>query len=63
MEYDFKGNRVLITGAGRGIGQVIAKQMWELGATAFAVSHTQEDLDSLAAECPGLNSLHVDLTD
>jgi len=38
----------LVTGAGRGIGAAISKQLAHLGATVVLCSRTQKDLDSVA---------------
>jgi NAD(P)-dependent dehydrogenase (short-subunit alcohol dehydrogenase family) len=47
---EFEGKRVLVTGAGKGIGRVTAKLLAEAGAEVVALSRTAEDLRSLAAE-------------
>lgn len=54
MNIDFSGRRALVTGAGKGIGRVLAAVLAEYGAEVVAVSRTRSDLDSLRAEigCP-----------
>ncbi|CBY10574.1 unnamed protein product [Oikopleura dioica] len=47
---DFSGKKIVVTGAGKGIGRGISIELAELGATVFAVSRTQSDLDSLKLE-------------
>ncbi len=47
---DFRGRRVLVTGAGKGIGRNTAIMLAARGAQVVALSRTQGDLDSLAAE-------------
>lgn len=47
------GKRVLITGAGRGIGRGIAEACAQLGAEVIAVDLSAEDLASLADETDG----------
>jgi NAD(P)-dependent dehydrogenase (short-subunit alcohol dehydrogenase family) len=47
------GKRILVTGAGRGIGRACAATCARLGAQVIAVARTAADLDSLAAESAG----------
>jgi NAD(P)-dependent dehydrogenase (short-subunit alcohol dehydrogenase family) len=47
------GKRILITGAGRGIGRVCAETCARLGAEVIAVARTAADLDALATESEG----------
>ncbi|QOV92423.1 glucose 1-dehydrogenase [Humisphaera borealis] len=47
-----EGKKVLVTGAGKGIGREICKLLSACGAEVFAVSRTAADLQSLAAEIP-----------
>ena len=58
----FDGKTVLITGAGKGIGRETARLMATRGASVVAVSRTESDLDSLAAEI-GCATVAVDLAD
>ncbi|QRZ12551.1 SDR family oxidoreductase [Paracoccus methylovorus] len=58
----FSGKTVIITGAGKGIGRACARLMAERGAHVVALSRTQSDLDSLAAEIGG-TGISVDLAD
>lgn len=59
---DFHGQRVLITGAGKGIGRDIALLMAQLGADVVALSRTKADLESLQREI-SCTTLCVDLAD
>jgi NAD(P)-dependent dehydrogenase (short-subunit alcohol dehydrogenase family) len=59
---NFQGQRVLITGAGKGIGRDIAILMAQLGADVVALSRTDSDLESLRAEI-NCTTLCADLTD
>ncbi|OPL32861.1 hypothetical protein AM593_05034, partial [Mytilus galloprovincialis] len=63
MEVKLDGKRALVTGAGKGFGREIAKRIAECGAETFALSRTQEDLDSLKSEVPNINIINVDLQD
>lgn len=58
----FSGKSVIITGAGKGIGRACAQLMTARGARVVALSRTQSDLDSLAAET-GCDAVRVDLAD
>lgn len=59
---DFSGKRVLVTGAGKGIGRATAKMLAARGAEVVALSRSQADLDSLAEEI-GARGIAVDLAD
>lgn len=50
MTIDFESKRVLVTGAGKGIGRDIACLLAEFGAHVIAVSRTASDLESLQKE-------------
>jgi len=56
MSFDnelLSGMRILVTGAGRGIGRYCAKKCASLGAEVIAVARTEDDLKSLQAESEG----------
>jgi NAD(P)-dependent dehydrogenase (short-subunit alcohol dehydrogenase family) len=59
---DWRGKRVLVTGAGKGIGRAIAVMLAGRGADVVALSRSEEDLEKLAAEI-GCETLAVDLAD
>jgi len=59
------GQKVLVTGAGAGIGRGLTKTLLDMGAEVWAVSRTKANLESLKDECasPRLHIIAVDLTD
>lgn len=61
--YDFSGKRVLVTGAGKGIGRATVKALVKCGAQVIALSRTQEDLDLLKREVSGVITVCVDVSD
>lgn len=63
MEINFKHQRALVTGAGKGIGRDLVKKLVQCGATVYAISRTKRDLDSLAQECHGIHTITCDLGD
>lgn len=58
----FLGRRVLVTGAGKGIGRETARMLAGRGATVVALSRSPEDLASLQREI-GCETIAVDLAD
>ena len=63
MNISLSGKRVLITGAGRGIGRALALGVTACGGHVIALSRTQAHLDTLKAECPSVETVACDLTD
>ncbi|XP_077184165.1 L-xylulose reductase [Paroedura picta] len=59
----FAGRRALVTGAGKGIGRAVAVALSRAGAQVVALSRTQADLECLQEECPGIQTLCVDVGD
>jgi L-xylulose reductase len=59
---DLQGKRVLVTGAGKGIGRATAVMAAARGAEVVALSRTVADLESLAAEI-GCATVLCDLAD
>lgn len=58
----FTGKRIIVTGAGKGIGRATATLLAGRGAEIVALARTAADLDSLRAEIGG-QSIQVDLSD
>src|SRR5829696_6535222 len=50
---DVDGRRVVITGAGRGLGELIAHAFSAAGAKVALVSRTERDLKEVGDELPG----------
>jgi NAD(P)-dependent dehydrogenase (short-subunit alcohol dehydrogenase family) len=50
---DVTGKRVVITGAGRGLGRLLAHAFSQGGARVALVARTETDLKTVAAELPG----------
>ncbi|KAL4712292.1 hypothetical protein ACJJTC_004054 [Scirpophaga incertulas] len=63
MEISFKGKRILVTGAGQGIGRGIAIELWRAGANIVALSRTRAHLESLQSEYPSIDIVSVDIGD
>ena len=58
----FTGKRVLVTGAGKGIGRTTAKLLAERGAVVIALSRNADDLASLGTEID-CETIQCDLAD
>lgn len=63
MPFDFTGKKILVTGAGRGIGRELSKAIANAGGEVYALSLTKQLLDSLAKESVNIHPLEVDLND
>jgi len=50
---DVRDKCVVLTGAGRGLGQVLAHAFSDAGALVALVARTESDLEKVAAELPG----------
>jgi L-xylulose reductase len=59
---EFAGRRVLVTGAGKGIGRATGVLLAKRGATVVALTRSPQDLESLAAEI-GCETVACDLAD
>lgn len=61
MPFDFTGKKILITGAGRGIGRELAKAISKNGGEVYALSVTKENLDSLVKESERIHPVLANL--
>jgi L-xylulose reductase len=59
---DFTGKRVIVTGAGKGIGRVLAEILTARGASVIALTRSADDVASLARDL-GCTAIQVDLSD
>jgi NAD(P)-dependent dehydrogenase (short-subunit alcohol dehydrogenase family) len=50
---DVRGKRVVLTGAGRGLGEVLAHAFSRAGASVALVARTERDIAAVAAALPG----------
>ena len=60
---DFKGKKILITGATGGIGNALVKKFLSLDGTVLATGTNTEKLDALKKEFPKINVLKFDISD
>ena len=60
---NFKGKKILITGATGGIGNALVKKFLSLDGTVLATGTNSERLDALKKEFPTLNVLKFDISD
>ncbi|KAL2726790.1 L-xylulose reductase isoform X1 [Vespula squamosa] len=63
MDIKFQGKRILVTGAGQGIGKDLALRLSKYKAEVIALSKTGENLKKLLAEDPKIIPLCVNLRD
>jgi NAD(P)-dependent dehydrogenase (short-subunit alcohol dehydrogenase family) len=67
MDLGIRGRRALITGAGRGLGQSVARRLADEGVRIAAVARTRGDIERLVEELGGNAGGHygiaADLTD
>lgn len=61
MDLGLQGKRALVTAAGRGLGESIAKNLAKEGAMVAIVSRTRKDLDHLMVEMGGHEKGHYQI--
>ena len=59
---NFKGKKILITGATGGIGHALVKKFLSLEGTVLATGTNTEKLDALKKEFPNINVLKFDIS-
>jgi 3-oxoacyl-[acyl-carrier protein] reductase len=60
---NFKGRKILITGATGGIGGALVKKYVTLEGNVLATGTNTEKLDSLKKDFPSINILKFDISD
>ncbi|KAK2584771.1 hypothetical protein KPH14_007095 [Odynerus spinipes] len=63
MDINFQGKRILITGAGQGIGKDLALRLSKYKAEVIALSKSDENLKKLISLDPKIKTVSVDLRD
>ena len=61
MPFSFIGKKILVTGAGRGLGRELAKAISKSGGAVYALGIKKDALDSLASECENIHPVVADL--
>ncbi|XP_053407544.1 L-xylulose reductase-like [Mercenaria mercenaria] len=61
MPFNFSGKKMLVTGAGKGIGRGVAIALSQSGCKVYAVSRTKSALDTLVEEYPSIVPIEADL--
>ncbi|XP_058805848.1 L-xylulose reductase-like [Phymastichus coffea] len=61
MNISFEGKRILVTGAGQGIGRETALRLSKFRGTVIALSKTKKNLESLVIEDPKIHTICVDV--
>ncbi|MGB8818802.1 MAG: SDR family oxidoreductase [Rhizobiaceae bacterium] len=59
---EFKGKKVMLTGAGKGIGRALAELLAARGADVYAMTRSADDVISLRQDL-GIEAVQVDLAD
>ncbi|HEV7277879.1 MAG TPA: SDR family NAD(P)-dependent oxidoreductase [Devosiaceae bacterium] len=60
---DFKGKAALVTGAGSGIGEATARELYRRGAQLFLGVHSEEQVRALTEQLPGSRARAFDVRD
>lgn len=59
---EFTGKKIIVTGAGKGIGRAVCERLLEIGAEVTALTRSAADVESLKSEL-GCHAIQVDLSD
>jgi len=62
LDFTCKGQRALVTGAGSGIGRVIAEALLDAQAQVFVCDISKEQLDECKRELPGVHVIQADVS-
>jgi NADP-dependent 3-hydroxy acid dehydrogenase YdfG len=60
---DLQDRMALVTGASAGIGAATARALAAAGATVVLAARRKEELERVAADCPGARTLVLDVRD
>ena len=63
MAFDFSGKKILVTGAGGGIGRELVKAIVNAKGEVYALGRTKENIESLANEVSNVHPILADLSD
>ncbi|XP_076673732.1 L-xylulose reductase [Andrena cerasifolii] len=63
MNISFEGKRILVTGAGQGIGKELALRLSKFKGQVIGLSRTKESLEKLRAQDSSIQTVRVDLGD
>ncbi|XP_053407542.1 L-xylulose reductase-like [Mercenaria mercenaria] len=61
MPFNFSGKKMLVTGAGKGIGRGVAIALSQSGCKVYALSRTKSTLDTLVEEYSSIAPIEADL--
>eukprot|EP00911_Craspedida_sp_UC1_P000779 UC1_evm1s595 len=61
MDIRFDGERIAVTGAGKGIGEGLCHMLHGLGAHVVGISRSEADLDDLVSKLPNFTPIVCDL--
>ena len=62
MSFDFTGKRILVSGAGRGLGRHLCTAIARAGGEVYALGRNKDDLSSLAGERKRIHPVVADLS-
>ncbi|XP_058449718.1 L-xylulose reductase [Malaya genurostris] len=63
MDLSLRDKKIVVTGAGQGIGNELCKTLVNMNAQVIAVSRSLGPLEALKSECPSIEIIQVDLSD